>query len=81
MELENTTTYEEMLSELDMTHDEYTKAVQYSIVRPKLFLKQRVCEIKINNYMRNLLQLWRANHDIQSVIDPYAMIEYFILCY
>ena len=39
MALENTTMCEEMLSELDMTHDEYIKAVQYSIVRPKLFLK------------------------------------------
>ena len=36
---ENITTYEEMLSELDMIHDEYIKAVECSIVRPKLFLK------------------------------------------
>ena len=39
MAFENTTTYEEMLSELDVTHDEYIKVVQCSIVRPKLFLK------------------------------------------
>ena len=26
--------------------------------------------------MKNLLQFWRANHDIQPAIDPYAMIEY-----
>ena len=25
--------------------------------------------------MKNLLQFWRANHDIQPVIDLYAMIE------
>ena len=82
MALENTTTSEEMLTELDMTHNEYIKAVWCSIVRQKLFLKQRVCEIWINNSMKNLLQFWRANHDIQPVIDPYAIIEYiFILCY
>ena len=28
--------------------------------------------------MKNLLQFWRANHDIQPVTDPYAMIEYIL---
>ena len=28
--------------------------------------------------MKNLLQFWRANHDIQPVIDAYAMIEYIL---
>ena len=28
--------------------------------------------------MKNLLQFWTANHDIQPVIDPYAMIEYVL---
>ena len=30
--------------------------------------------------MKNLLQFWRANHDIQPVIDLYATMEH-ILCY
>ena len=37
MALDDTTTYEEMLSELDMTHDDYIKAVLTSIVRPNYF--------------------------------------------
>ena len=37
MALDNTTTYEEMLSELDMAHDECIKAVKTSIVRPNYF--------------------------------------------
>ena len=28
--------------------------------------------------MMNLLQFWRANNDIQPVIDSYAMIEYIL---
>ena len=78
MAVENTTIYEEMLNELDMTHNEYLKAVWCCIVRQKLFLKWRVNEIQINNYMKNLLQFWRANHDIQPVIDWYAMNEYIL---
>ena len=37
--------------------------------------QQRVCEIQINNNMKNLLQFWRANQDIQPVFDPDAIIE------
>ena len=78
MALDIITTYEEMLSFLQMTHEEYIKAVQTSIVRPKLFLKQKLCEIRLNNYMKNCLQFWWANHDIQPAIEPYGMVQYVL---
>ena len=62
--------------ELDMTEEEYIIAVWISLVRPKLFLKCRPCEIRVNNYMKNCLEIWRANHDIQPALSPYAMIQY-----
>ena len=39
MGLDLETTFDEMLIELEMTEDEYIKAVRTSIVRPKLLLK------------------------------------------
>ena len=39
MALDLEITFDEMLIELEMTEDEYTKAVRISLVRPKLFLK------------------------------------------
>ena len=60
MGLDVTTTFE-----LSMTNDEYIKAVRCSLVRPKYFCERRVCEIRVNNYMKNSLEFWRANHDIQ----------------
>ena len=78
MTLDNITTDDKMLSELDMTHDNYIKAVWTSIVRPKLFLKHRLCEIRINAYMKNCLHFWWANHNIQPVLDPYATIQYIL---
>ena len=39
MALDLETTFDEMLMELEMTEDEYIKAVIISLVRPKLFLK------------------------------------------
>ena len=76
MALKNITTYDKMLSELEMTHDDYIKAVQTLPVRPKLFLKCRVCQISISNYMKNCLHFWHANHDIHSVLDSHAMMQY-----
>ena len=38
-------TFNEMLNELDMIHEEFTKAVRTKIVRPKLFLQCQPCEI------------------------------------
>ena len=39
MALDLETTFDEILIELEMTEDEYIKAVRTSLVRPKLFLK------------------------------------------
>ena len=78
MALDLEITFDEMLMELEMTEDEYIKAVRISLVRPKLFLKQRPCEIRINNYIKHCLQFWRANHDIQPSLTPYAMVEYML---
>ena len=76
--LELQTTLDEMLTQLDMSEEEYVKAVRTSLVRPKPFLKHRPCEIRINNYMKHCLQFWRANHDIQPSLTPYAMVEYML---
>ena len=78
MALDLETTFDEMLIELEMTEDEYIKAVRTSLVRPKLVLKQRPCEIRINNYMKQCLQFWRVNHNIQPSLTPYAMVEYML---
>ena len=39
MALDLKTTFDEMLTELEMTEDEYIKAVRTPLVRPKFFLK------------------------------------------
>ena len=75
---EVTITFEEMLQQLNMDLTEYLQAVQTTIVRTKMFLRRRPCEIRINNYMKNCLQFWRANHDIQASIEPYRMVKYIL---
>ena len=67
---------DECLTKLEMTEEDYIKAVTTSIKRPKVFLKRKLSEIRINPYMKNLLGAWKANHDIQFVVDPYACAVY-----
>ena len=46
--------------------------------RTTLFLKRLPSEIRINNYNVHLLKAWRANMDIQYVLDPYACATYIL---
>ena len=71
-------TFEVMLEQLNMSYDDYILAVCSTIIRPQFYPKRRPCEICINNYMCNCLHIWRANHDIQPCLSPYAMIEYIL---
>ena len=75
---EVTMTFDEMLNELNVNLTEYLQAVQTTIVRTKMFLQRRPCEIRMNNYMKNCFQFWRANHDIQPSIEPYGMVKYIL---
>ena len=58
--------------------DQYISGVCNSTSHPKLFLKRKPCESRINNYMPNCLHRWRANHDIQLSLSPHAMIAYIL---
>ena len=58
--------FETFLEKLKLTEDHYLKAIRYFLKRPTLFLK------RINNYNPNLLKAWRANMDLQFVLDRYA---------
>ena len=62
--LEINITYDELLVELEMSQEKYISALRTSVGRPKLFLKCRPCEIRVNNYVKHCLEFWSANHDI-----------------
>ena len=76
--LELEITFDEFMVELEMSQEEYITAVRTSLVRPKLVLKHRPCEIRINNYMKHCLEFLRAYHDIQPSLSPYAMVQYML---
>ncbi|KAK3099796.1 hypothetical protein FSP39_009735 [Pinctada imbricata] len=68
--------YKDFLDLLKMTEEEYVKAIRSTLKSPTVFLKRKVCEPRMNNYNENILLAWRANIDIQFVLDVYACATY-----
>ena len=71
-------TFDTFLEKLKLTEDQYLKAIRFSLKHPRLFLKRSPFEIRINNNNPNLLKAWRANMDLQFVLDPYACAVYIL---
>ena len=71
-------TFKAFLEKLKLTQSEYIQAIRYLLKRPTLLLKRSPSEIRIKNYNTNLLKAWRANMDLQFVLDPYACAVYIL---
>jgi len=70
--------FQEFLQSLSLTNEEYILAVRSSIRRATVFLRRETSEIFINNYNKKLLIAWRANMDIQYILDTYACTRYCV---
>ena len=68
--------FDQILNELNMSYETYILALRSTINKKKIFLKRSLEEIYINSYMSHLLHVWKANHDIQYVLDPYSCVVY-----
>ena len=71
-------TFDELLLELDVSERQYILAIQSSLKSPTIFLKRSPNELRISNYNRKCLRAWRANMDIQYVLDVYACAMYIV---
>ena len=68
--------FDEFLQKLSLDEETYINAIRSSLTSDKMFLKRSPNEIRINNYNEHLLKAWRANMDIQFILDPYACAMY-----
>ena len=63
---------------LEISEEDYIKSIRASLQSSRVFLKREPSEIRVNPYMKQLLAAWKANHDIQFVLDPYACAVYIV---
>ena len=75
---DETMSFVEFLKKLDLSEQQYIKAIRLSLKHSTLLLKRSPSEIRINCYNPHLLKAWRANMDIQFVLDPYACAVYIL---
>ena len=71
-------TFYQLLVNLKLTEKDYLLAVRSSLKTPTLFLKRKPSELRINNYNAACVSAWRANLDIQFVLDVYACAMYIV---
>ena len=62
----------------DVSERQYILAIRSSLNCPTIFLKRSPNELRINNYNPTCLLAWRANMDIQYVLDVYACAMYVV---
>ena len=70
--------FDELLLNLKVTEESYILAIRSSINTPTVFLKRNPNELRNNNFNPACLSAWRANMDIQYVLDVYARAVYIV---
>ena len=71
-------TFEQMLSSLGLPEETYILSIRSSLNCPTIFLKRKPNELRINNYNPVCLSAWRANMDVQFILDVFACAMYIV---
>ncbi|CAH1232472.1 PIF1 [Branchiostoma lanceolatum] len=67
---------EHLLRRAKVDPQEYKQALKLTKSREQIILRRNPSETDINQYNPKILKLWRANMDIQFILDPYSCIMY-----
>ena len=71
-------TFEEFLENFaKMDFDDYIKCIRSSL-KAKVFLKRKTKDMRINLFNEGILCAWKANLDIQIVLEPYGCASYIV---
>ena len=71
-------TFEQLLNNLGVTNETYILAIRSHLNCPTIFLRRKPSELRINNYNPACLSAWRADMDVQFVLDVYACAMYIV---
>ena len=72
-------TYAQFLKTIvQMNEADYIQCIRSSLKSSKVFLARKPSEIRVNLYNKTVLKAWKANIDMQFVLDPYACAMYIV---
>ena len=76
---DNEVTFAELLERLaKMNFEDYIKCIRSSLNAPKIFLKREPNEMRISLFNGKSLFAWKANLDIQIILEPYGCASYVV---
>ena len=70
--------FDQLRTKLKTPEQNYYLVIRSSLNSPTIFLKRNPNELRVNNYNSACLSAWRANMDIQYVLDVYACAMYIV---
>ncbi len=68
--------HEQFLDSIEMSQAEYILAIRSSLKTAKVFYERKPNALRVNPYMKGMLAVIRANHDVQYPLDIYALVCY-----
>lgn len=73
-----TISFDSFLEKVNLSEEQYLLVIRSSLAAPTVFLRRNPNELRVNNYNKVCLLAWRANMDIQFVLDVYACAMYIV---
>ena len=70
--------FDGFLQKFKLSEEEYLLVIRSSLLTPTVFLRRNPDELRVNGYNKGCLLAWRANMDIQFVLDVYACAMYIV---
>lgn len=70
------TTLQDILNELCITEKEYMDSLAINTHGQQIILRRQLNATQINHYNKHVLSVWKANHDLQFVINARAAVMY-----
>ena len=71
--------FEQFLEKIaKMDFEDYICCIRSTLKAPKVFLKRKMKDMRINPFNENILLAWKANLDIQIVLEPYGCASYIV---
>lgn len=70
--------FEQFLNYLNINSEDYILALRSELKSETIFLKRKVAHININGFNKDILELHKANMDIQFILNPYSLCNYLV---
>ena len=71
-------TFEEFDDVAKMDFEDYFRCIRSSLKAPQFFLKRKPKEMRINLFNEKIILAWKANLDIQIILEPYGCASYIV---